>query len=322
MYLMNFLNNYIILLILLNLMMVMLCIGFFTLLERKILSYINLRKGPNKVGFLGIFQPFSDAMKLFLKEFNLINKSNYYIYMFSPIFLIFIMLMIWLLIPFKIYMISMNFNILNLLCFMGLSVYFLMFSGWSSNSMYSLLGSIRSISQIISYEVSLILIMLSLIYMTEEYNFFMLIYYQEFMWFMMMMYLLGLIFFVSIMAELNRTPFDLVEGESELVSGFNVDYMSSGFVLIFIYEYGMMIFMMFMYLMFFFATNYFYLFYYFKLLIFMNLIIWIRGTLPRIRYDKLMLLVWKSYLLISLNYLLLNLFFKKIFIMLMIYYFM
>lgn len=295
-----------------NLIIVILRIGFFTLLERKILSYINVRKGPNKVGFMGILQPFRDAIKLFSKEIYFIIKRNYYLYIVSPIFIILLILILWISIPFKVNFFNINLGLLIVLCIISVRVFFLIFCGWSSNSLYSILGAIRSISQFISYEVRLILILLRLVYLIERFSFFKIIKFQNEFIIFFILFFLSIIFFVRLLAELNRTPFDLSEGESELVSGFNIDYIRGIFGLIFISEYGRIIFIMYFFIILYFGIYYFSILFYLNLIIFLFLLIWIRGTLPRIRYDKLIMLIWKKYLLISLNYLFLIFLFKLI----------
>nr|ANH79478.1 NADH dehydrogenase subunit 1 [Eurytoma sp. TJS-2016] len=302
-FLLNSLNS---LLISLNLMiMVLISVAFFTLLERKVLGYIQIRKGPNKVGFLGLLQPFSDAIKLFSKETFLIFKSNYLYYLISPIMSMLIMLMLWQNLPMLVNILNNLFGMLMILCIMSVSVYGVMIAGWSSNSMYSLIGGVRSIAQTISYEVSMILLMLSEIILIESFNLMMFKEFQVWMWMIFMNLFLSIMLFVSFMAELNRTPFDFAEGESELVSGFNTEYMSGSFALIFIAEYGMIMFMMMLFSIFFLGGNLFKVYFYLVYLLMMFMVIWIRGTFPRFRYDNLMYLIWKSYLPISLNLLIL-----------------
>nr|UJY97857.1 NADH dehydrogenase subunit 1 [Anastatus fulloi] len=296
-------------------LMVLLSVAFLTLLERKILGYIQLRKGPNKVGIIGIFQPFSDAIKLFSKEFNLILKSNYFMYIISPFFSMMLMMMLWQFMPIISKIINDSMGMMLIFCFMSMGVYPLMVAGWSSNSLYSLIGGLRSVAQTISYEVSMILIMLSVILNIESLSVYKFNMFQKYSWFIFMNFLLGMIFFVILLAELNRTPFDFAEGESELVSGFNTEYMSGMFALIFISEYGMIMFMMFLFMLFFFGGKIFSLFFYLIYCLALFLIIWVRGTYPRFRYDNLMYLTWKSYLPISLNLLILMIGFKMILFM-------
>nr|APX39415.1 NADH dehydrogenase subunit 1 [Gastrophysa janthina] len=186
----------------------------------------------------------------------------------------------------------------------SLSVYTIMLAGWSSNSNYSLLGSLRSVAQTISYEVSLILILMSFLFLILSLNIIDLMLYQEYIWFLFMLLPLCMMWLVSSLAETNRTPFDFAEGESELVSGFNVEYSSGGFAMIFLAEYGNILFMSMVCVFLFLGGNLMSYIFFLKLGFISFFWIWIRGTLPRFRYDKLMYLAWKSYLPVSLNYLL------------------
>nr|WDA93944.1 NADH dehydrogenase subunit 1 [Neorhodesiella sp.] len=282
---------------------VLVSVAFLTLLERKVLGYIQIRKGPNKVGIMGIPQPFCDAIKLFTKEQTYPLMSNYVSYYFSPIFSLFLSLLCWLSIPFFIKLFSFNLSILFFLCCTSLSVYTIMIAGWSSNSNYALLGSLRSVAQTISYEVSLALILLSFIFLIGDYNFQNFFYYQSYLWFMILLFPMMLVWLCISLAEMNRTPFDFAEGESELVSGFNIEYSSGGFALIFMAEYGSILFMSMLFVLMFLGGDLFSIFFYIKLTFISFLIIWVRGSLPRFRYDKLMYLAWKSFLPLSLNYL-------------------
>nr|CAH59898.1 NADH dehydrogenase subunit 1 [Zygaena viciae confusa] len=288
--------------ILLLILGVLIGVAFLTLLERKVLGYIQIRKGPNKVGFMGILQPFSDAIKLFTKEQTYPMFSNYMSYYFSPIVSFILSLMIWLLIPYYFNMISFNLGMMYFLCCTSLGVYSVMIAGWSSNSNYALLGGFRSVAQTISYEVSLVLIMMSSIVFVMDFNLMMFNEYQSVIWFFFLMIPLSLCWFSSSLAETNRTPFDFAEGESELVSGFNVEYSSGGFALIFMAEYSSILFMSMFFCLLYLGGYNLGLIFYLKLTLISFLFIWVRGTLPRYRYDKLMYLAWKSYLPISLNY--------------------
>nr|QNP10083.1 NADH dehydrogenase subunit 1 [Ochthebius perpusillus] len=282
---------------------VLIGVAFLTLLERKVLGYIQIRKGPNKVGFVGLPQPFSDAIKLFSKESVIPMMSNFNMYYFSPVFNLFLSLMLWMCMPFFSILFNFNLGILFFLCVSSLSVYTIMIAGWSSNSNYSLLGGMRSVAQTISYEVSLSLILLCFLFMilTLELNYFFI--YQKYIWLLYLSFPLCLIWFVSSLAETNRTPFDFAEGESELVSGFNVEYSSGGFALIFLAEYSSILFMSMFCCILFLGADIYSFFFFLKLGFMSFLWIWVRGTLPRFRYDKLMYLAWKSFLPVSLNYL-------------------
>nr|CAH59896.1 NADH dehydrogenase subunit 1 [Zygaena transalpina tilaventa] len=281
---------------------VLIGVAFLTLLERKVLGYIQIRKGPNKVGIMGILQPFSDAIKLFTKEQTYPLFSNYVSYYFSPIISFILSLMIWLLIPYYFNMISFNLGMMFFFCCTSLGVYSVMVAGWSSNSNYALLGGLRSVAQTISYEVSLVLIMMSSIIFIMDFNLMMFNEYQNIVWFFFLMIPLSLCWFSSSLAETNRTPFDFAEGESELVSGFNVEYSSGGFALIFMAEYSSILFMSMFFCLMYLGGYDLNLIFYLKLVMISFLFIWVRGTLPRYRYDKLMYLAWKSYLPVSLNF--------------------
>lgn len=277
--------------------------AFFTLLERKVLGYIQLRKGPNKVGFIGIVQPFNDAIKLFRKEFVFPYLSNYFIFFFIPVLSLFLRLLIWVLIPYRIVLFNFNLGFLFILRILRVRVYFIIISGWSSNSNYAKLGSLRGISQTISYEVRLALIFLSLINLILGFNLLDLNIYQQNIWFLLLLFPLVLCLFSSILAELNRAPFDFIEGERELVSGFNIEYRRGGFALIFLAEYARILFIRIIFVLLFLGGQVFHLIFSFKLIVLGFMFIWVRGTLPRYRYDKLINLAWKFYLPISLNYL-------------------
>nr|YP_010426685.1 NADH dehydrogenase subunit 1 [Mycalesis francisca]USN89447.1 NADH dehydrogenase subunit 1 [Mycalesis francisca] len=283
---------------------VLIGVAFLVLLERKVLGYIQIRKGPNKVGFLGLLQPFSDAIKLFSKEQVYLNYSNYIFYFFSPVLSFMLSLMVWMVIPYYFNMIMFNMGVLFFLCCVSLGVYTVMIAGWSSNTNYSLLGGLRAVAQTISYEVSLILIMMSSIILIMDFNLMKFNNYQLLIWFFFMMMPLSMCFLSSLMAEVNRTPFDFAEGESELVSGFNIEYSSGGFALIFLAEYSSILFMSLMFVIMYLGGYDLSLMFYFKMIMISFLFVWVRGTLPRYRYDKLMYLCWKSYLPVSLNYLL------------------
>nr|CAH59780.1 NADH dehydrogenase subunit 1 [Zygaenoprocris persepolis] len=282
---------------------VLIGVAFLTLLERKVLGYVQIRKGPNKVGFVGILQPFSDAIKLFTKEQIYPSFSNYLSYYFSPIMGFLLSLMIWMMIPYYFNMISFSLGVLFFFCCMSLGVYTVMVAGWSSNSNYSLLGGLRAVAQTISYEVSLALIMMSGIMFIMDFNLMKFNMYQIFIWFIFLMFPISLCWLSSSLAETNRTPFDFSEGESELVSGFNIEYSSGGFALIFLAEYSSILFMSLFFSLLYLGGYNLSIMFYFKLVFISFIFIWVRGTLPRYRYDKLMYLAWKSYLPISLNFL-------------------
>nr|AXS65980.1 NADH dehydrogenase subunit 1 [Curculionoidea sp. 22 KM-2017] len=295
-----------ILLILCNLILivcVLVGVAFLTLMERKVLGYIHIRKGPNKVGFIGMLQPFSDAIKLFSKEQIFPLFSNIILYYFSPVMNLFIALVLWLSIPISSINMSFSFSMLFFFSISSLGVYSIMLAGWSSNSNYAMLGSVRSVAQTISYEVSLILIFLSFFLIIGSFKFIDFGKFQENIWFLFMFLPLCMMLLVSGLAETNRSPFDFVEGESELVSGFNVEYSSGNFAMLFLAEYASILYMSFLCSMVFLGGNLSSFMFFLKVVFMSYFWIWVRGTLPRYRYDKLMYLAWKSYLPVTLNYL-------------------
>lgn len=289
---------------------VLIGVAFLTLLERKILGYVQLRKGPNKVGFLGIIQPFRDAIKLFNKELFIISKSNYYIFYICPIILFFLIILNWSLRYFITNIYFINYSLLIIVIILTLIGYLFLLIGWSSNSIYSIIGSVRVIAQTLSYEVSFIIIILILIVLRERYSFGEFIKWQLYVWYIIILFPLFIVFFIRVLAELNRSPIDFIEGESELVSGFNIEYFRGGFALIFIAEYGIIIF--FRYLILIIFINVYIILIYVFINVIISLIILIRGLLPRIRYDELIYLCWKIILPFILNYIIIVLGFKYI----------
>nr|YP_010329395.1 NADH dehydrogenase subunit 1 [Haemaphysalis doenitzi]UNO53813.1 NADH dehydrogenase subunit 1 [Haemaphysalis doenitzi] len=272
------------------LMMILLSVAFFTLLERKILGYCHLRKGPNKAGILGIFQPFSDAFKLFSKEMNFMFYMNILIHVVSPILSMALMMMIWMIFSFNSNTMYMEMTIIYFLCVSSMSGYTILWSGWSSNSKFSLIGSYRGFAQVISYEVSMAMMIISIFLISQSYSMGPLLNLQENVSLIFSLSFLFLLWMLICLAETNRSPFDLAEGESELVSGFNIEYGSWLFALIFMSEYGMIMAISLL-------TNY--MFFGFSsmsnlmMLMIMILFIIIRGTYVRYRYDKLMMMAWK-----------------------------
>nr|QCS25350.1 NADH dehydrogenase subunit 1 [Cyclophorus martensianus] len=287
---------------------ILLGVAFFTLLERKVLSYIQIRKGPNKVGFMGIPQPLADATKLLLKEVSKPMVANKMPFVLAPVFSFFLALLLWFLFP-TLYMINyFKWGMLFFLCISSLNVYSTLMAGWSSNSKYALLGSVRAIAQTISYEVSMALILLCPLFITGSFCLTKISISQKFIWFIFMMLPIGLIWFATCVAETNRVPFDSAEGESELVSGFNIEYGGGGFALLFLAEYANILVMsLFSAILFWGGLLNFLLCSNFllamKIFLFAFSFIWIRASYPRFRYDLLMNLAWKSFLLSALIFL-------------------
>nr|YP_009503321.1 NADH dehydrogenase subunit 1 [Leucosyrinx sp. MNHN IM 2013-19304]AXA45392.1 NADH dehydrogenase subunit 1 [Leucosyrinx sp. MNHN IM 2013-19304] len=289
---------------------ILLAVAFFTLLERKGLSYIQLRKGPNKVGLMGLPQPIADAAKLLTKEIAKPTMANYSPYFMAPIFSLVLALLLWQLYP-SLYSTSyFKWGILFFLCVSSMNVYGTLLAGWASNSKYALLGSLRAIAQTISYEVSMALVLLFPLFLVGSFSFTEIKESQELIWFSFFMIPVSLMWFVTCVAETNRAPFDFAEGESELVSGFNIEYGAAGFALIFLAEYANILVMsMFSALLFFGGSSFLLiesdLGFMLKVLFFSFVFIWVRASYPRFRYDLLMGLTWKGFLPASLSFLLL-----------------
>jgi len=283
---------------------ILLAVAFFTLLERKILGYIHFRKGPNKVGFIGIFQPFRDALKLFRKEKIKLINVNLYIYIFSPLVGLIIILILWICYLRWGNLITIYIGSIYIFRIIRLRVYFLIGRGWRSNRKYRILGAYRSISQTISYEVRIILIFLIFIFFISTFNFIIFSFIQETIWHIYLSYIIFLLWISIILAESNRTPFDFSEGESELVSGFNTEYYGGLFSLIFICEYGIIIFLRIITsILFLGGLN---IWITIKISIVCLAFLWIRGILPRYRYDKLIHIAWVIYLPYTLSLLMLR----------------
>nr|YP_009539833.1 NADH dehydrogenase subunit 1 [Cerithidea obtusa]AYQ21836.1 NADH dehydrogenase subunit 1 [Cerithidea obtusa] len=289
---------------------ILLAVAFFTLLERKGLSYMQIRKGPNKVGIMGLPQPLADAAKLLTKEIAKPTMANYSPYFAAPIFSFILALLLWQLYPTTFSTHYFKWGVLFFLCVSSLNVYGTLLAGWASNSKYALLGSLRAIAQTISYEVSMALILLFPLFLAGSFNFVEIMEEQKYVWLLFLMAPAAFLWFTTCIAETNRAPFDFAEGESELVSGFNIEYGSAGFALIFLAEYAnilvMGLFSAILFLggkyMFFFEND---LILILKVSFFAFLFIWVRASYPRFRYDLLMGLTWKGFLPAALALLLL-----------------
>lgn len=277
-------------------------VAFVTLFERRILGYMQLRKGPDKVGYMGVFQPFSDALKLFTREQNFILKSNYYLFLVSPFIAIILRLVVWYIFPYYYNLISWFYRILFMFIVMRINVYPVIICGWSSNSCFSILGCIRSIAQSISYEVSFFLMVYCLFFFSGSCRIIDFLFIQLDLWVLVYIFPLFIIVFITFLAELNRTPFDFSEGESELVSGFNIEYGGYGFAFLFLSEYLNIVFCRIFLSVVFLGGISRGVGIYLKIGGIILIIIGVRGCLPRYRYDKLINLCWKSYLISVLGF--------------------
>ena len=226
---------------LLTLVPLLIAIAFFTLIERKVMASIQRRKGPNVVGIWGFLQPFADALKLVVKEIIIPNRANKFLFIFGPAITLFLSFFGWIVISFDLYSLIWNLNSSLLYVFVvsSLGVYGILLSGWASNSKYALMGSLRSVSQMISYEVSISLILIPIILLSSSLNLNKIMFMQlKTVWFLFPLFPIVIIFFISILAETNRVPFDLPEAEAELVAGYNVEYSGITFASFFLGEYA------------------------------------------------------------------------------------
>nr|YP_008999629.1 NADH dehydrogenase subunit 1 [Necturus beyeri]ACU00352.1 NADH dehydrogenase subunit 1 [Necturus beyeri] len=286
---------------------VLLAVAFLTLVERKVLGYMQLRKGPNIVGPMGLLQPLADGLKLFIKEPVRPATSSQTLFMIMPAMALAIALMIWVPLPMPHMMSNMNLSILFMLALSSLAVYSILGSGWASNSKYALIGALRAVAQTISYEVTLGLILLCLILLTGGFTLMNFMVTQESMWLVIPAWPMAFMWFLSTLAETNRAPFDLTEGESELVSGFNVEYAGGPFALFFLAEYSNILLMNTLSAILFLGTSFNYLqpematlMLMIKASLLSILFLWVRASYPRFRYDQLMHLIWKNFLPITI----------------------
>jgi NADH-quinone oxidoreductase subunit H len=297
----------------------LLAIAFLTLAERKVMASMQRRKGPNVVGVLGLFQPIADGLKLLVKEPVLPSSANLVIFLFAPVLTFLLSQVAWAVIPFGqgLVLADLNVGLLYVFAISSLGVYGIIMVGWSSNSKYAFLGSLRSAAQMVSYEVSIGLILITVLLCVGSLNLTQIVLAQQKVWFCIPLFPLLVMFFISCLAETNRAPFDLPEAEAELVAGYNVEYSSMGFALFFLGEYANMIVMSSLCSLFFlggwlppFNLTLLYwvpgVFWFgLKIIFFLFLFVWVRAAFPRYRYDQLMRLGWKVLLPLSLAWVIL-----------------
>nr|YP_004021485.1 NADH dehydrogenase subunit 1 [Occidozyga martensii]ACZ02637.1 NADH dehydrogenase subunit 1 [Occidozyga martensii] len=284
---------------------ILIAVAFLTLIERKILGYMQHRKGPNIVGPLGLLQPIADGVKLFIKEPIRPSTASQTLFIASPMAALILAMLLWTPLPLPLAYSNFNLSILFILALSSLTAYTILGSGWASNSKYALIGALRAVAQTISYEVTLALIVLCTIIFAGGFSLSNFNNTQHYLWLVFPLWPLFLMWFVSTLAETNRTPFDLTEGESELVSGFNVEYAGGPFALFFLAEYANIIMMNTLSTVLFLGASQPYLYsppltVIIKASILTMLFLWIRASYPRFRYDQLMHLVWKNFLPITL----------------------
>nr|BAE72212.1 NADH dehydrogenase subunit 1 [Oryzias latipes] len=286
---------------------VLLAVALLTLVERKVLGYIHLRKGPNVVGPYGLLQPFADGLKLFTKEPIRPSTSSPALFLAAPIMALTLALTLWAPLPLPFPIADLNLGVLFILALSSLAVYSILGSGWASNSKYALIGALRAVAQTISYEVSLGLILLNAIVFTGGFTLQTFSTAQETTWLLLPAWPLAAMWFISTLAETNRAPFDLTEGESELVSGFNVEYAGGPFALFFLAEYGNILLMNTLSAVLFLgSTTYHNLPELTTTLLMLKaaflsvVFVWVRASYPRFRYDQLMHLIWKNFLPLTL----------------------
>lgn len=292
-------------------------VAYFTIAERKIMGAIQRRRGPNVVGFIGLMQPLADGLKLFVKETTLPTNANTGIFLFAPSLTFILSLIGWAVIPLAkgVVISDLNLGMLYLLAISSLNVYGILFAGWSSNSKYAYLGALRSAAQMISYEISIGFTVLNVVVCSGSFNLSTIVLAQQKIWYIIPLFPVFIIFYISMLAETNRHPFDLPEAEAELVSGYNVEYSAMTFALFFLGEYANMLIMSTVSAILFLGgwlpIFNFFIFNLIPSTIWLSIKICIgvvffivtRATLPRYRYDQLMQLGWKCFLPLSLGYL-------------------
>ncbi len=290
------------------------CVAYLTLAERKVIAAMQLRKGPNVVGWFGLLQPLADGLKLFVKETVIPSGANKVVFVLAPMVTFVLALVAWAVIPFDegVVLADINVGILYLFAISSMGVYGVIMAGWASNSKYAFLGALRSAAQMVSYEISMGFVIVTVLLCVGSLNLTKVVMAQQTVWFAVPLLPMFVIFFVSTLAETNRAPFDLPEAEAELVAGFNVEYSSMPFALFFLGEYANMILMSALTTILFlggwlapfgvapftwvpgpiwFAA---------KISFVLFLFLWVRATFPRYRYDQLMRLGWKVFLPLSL----------------------